>query len=562
MGFNYFRKKKPDVAVTSDDNALNKNIISDVKEALKEDKRNITNIEETSKDKSDGDEAKEGDKKIVMTLPHILEPLREIIREQYSELFRTSTSRDKIGNNKELREKILKNVVTKYLDDHNYSATHRIYRRDPDGNFEVDENGKRIIDEIEYTRKELVDRLVDEMSNYSILSSYLHQADVEEINVTCASDVKVIRSGSVRVETLSESFISAQAASDTIAHLFMENSTVQLDMARNYARTSLTIEGVQVRITAAMGDIVDREDGVIASIRKINPKHMKAEDFIENGTISVDIADFAQGTVQSGISVVLGGATGSGKTTFLECCMLHYISPYDLGIMIEEDVREFDLRRSINGIPNNIEYLHTKKSSNAATSVSQTELIELAMTLHPKYLVPGELKGVESPAALSAALSGHATYTTIHIKNCAGFPSRMISLLQASMPGVAEDTLYRMMCEAFPIVMHFIQEKDGTRRCTQIVQNIYNEKEHRVDIRELFHFVPTSEEYDVLGNLVKIDGFHERVNDLSDDFIESLPYLGATEKDIKLLLSEERYEKYCQDKKERIEKALNRKKAK
>ena len=56
---------------------------------------------------------------------------------------------------------------------------------------------------------------------------------------------------------------------------------------------------------------------------------------------------------------------------------------------------------------------------------TMVKLLELALTMHPDFLVVAEMKSEESLQAIKAANTGHTSLTTIHANGC-------------------EDTYYRM----------------------------------------------------------------------------------------------------------------------
>lgn len=525
-------------------------------------KKNVQN--ENALNSSINKENVESESKKVNILPldSLVNNTRDYMKVEYANLLNNDIK--SIDN--ESRKKSMKIQIQKYLESKSYAAYKppRI------------ENEK-----ILYTIEELTDRIYMEMAEYSVITPYLYDSNVEEINITAWNNIKVIYSGEQSI-TIPETFINCKAAQDMVMHMFLNNTSIQLDNTHPFARTFMQINGIQVRITAAMGDIIDKNDGIICSIRKINPKKMSIADFINYETINQEIADFVKGMVLCRISGCIGGATGSGKTTFLENTMLSQIRPKDAIITIEEDVREFNLRRTVNKQSdvvasgnvirqddttatynissvtetNFVEYLRTRKTGDNSHEVSQTELIELAMTLHPQYLVPGEIKGKESFAALTAALSGHCTYGTIHIDNCAMFPSRMIALIQQSAPGMTEQTIYKMIVEAFPIVIHFAQMPDGSRKCTQIAEfvNDGDDLHPNLKMRSLFHFIEADSVYDENGEVIKVNGFYVRDNDISDHLLNLLPYKGINNKHIKLLLSEERYTRFLEERNLEIQK--------
>ena len=113
---------------------------------------------------------------------------------------------------------------------------------------------------------ELIDKLYIEMAEFSILTPYLFASDVEEINVNSWKDVKITYSDG-RVVPSREKFQSPQHAVDVIRRLLHKSGMI-LDNSQPGVVGHLSNK---IRITVLGNPLTDKEKGIAASIRIINP---------------------------------------------------------------------------------------------------------------------------------------------------------------------------------------------------------------------------------------------------------------------------------------------------
>ena len=121
---------------------------------------------------------------------------------------------------------------------------------------------------------------------------------------------------------------------------------------------------------------------------------------VANDSVSLDI--------RFGEILSLLGENGSGKTTLMSW-ILDQISNDKRLITIEKGCREFDSvkRDELGRVLNNVIHFITKESDDPKQVVSMVKLLELALTMHPDFLVVAEMKSEESLQAIKAANTGH-----------------------------------------------------------------------------------------------------------------------------------------------------------
>lgn len=364
----------------------------------------------------------------------------------------------------------------------------------------------------ELSVQETIDKLYSEMTEFSVLNEYLDpkRNDIEEININAWNDVKVNFSDGTTKSV--ESFSGPRHCENIIRRLLNRESKMILDKSRPIVRGHLS---KKIRITVMGDGVIDSSIGLASSIRIVNPKKLRKQDFIEKGTASEEMINTLEALFQNGVSMCITGETGSGKTTFMSYLLTTI--PYAKRVFtIEEDVREFDLvvTDEKGKVLNNVVHTCTRKSDDPTKVIDQEKLLETAMTMNPDVICVAEMKGRESFAAQEAANTGHTVITTTHARGCRATYPRMQNLCRTST-NMDSNTLMEMLKDAFPVVAFIEKYEDNVRRIKEITE-CYRDENGNSKIVTLF-------KYKMKENRVNKDGKREiigdfiKVNDISDD---------------------------------------------
>jgi pilus assembly protein CpaF len=413
-------------------------------------------------------------------LPEVLKEVQEYISSKYSSLIS-----DKADEQKEQ----IKSYISKYLIDYGLVV---------DG----------------YTFDELVDRLYSEMVEFSFLTKYLFAKDVEEININSWKDIKITYANGDIIAS-DERFNSPGHAVDVIRRLLHKSGMI-LDYSQPMVRGHLANN---IRITVFGYPVTDRDKGIAASIRIVNPQKLERADFIRNGTATAEMLDFVALILRYGVSVCVTGATSSGKTTLMSW-LLSTIPDEKRIFTIENDCREFDLiKEDGNGnIVNNVIHTVTRYSDDEKQNIDQEKLLEYALTSNPDIICVGEMKSAEAFAAQEAARTGHAVITTTHANSCEATYYRMVTLCKQKYD-INDRTLYNLVTEAFPIVMFVKKLEDKTRKIMEITEfEILPDGSRK--IRTLFRFNVSGNQ--ALDDGVRVIGEFEKVCDISKNLQKRL----------------------------------------
>jgi len=132
----------------------------------------------------------------------------------------------------------------------------------------------------------LVDMVYADMAGMGILSEYLKDSEVEEININGYNGVWVLyRDRKVRLPV---TFSSPEACSN-IAKKMSRFGNVILDGSKPIGDSFIS-KGV--RMSGAIVPCVDPDAGAIASVRKQKPSYITRENLINWGTATADELDF------------------------------------------------------------------------------------------------------------------------------------------------------------------------------------------------------------------------------------------------------------------------------
>ena len=314
-----------------------------------------------------------------------------------------------------------------------------------------------------FTDEQLVGRLFSEMVEYSVLTPYLGNPDLEEINVNSWDDITLTWSDG-RMEKLKEHFHSPGHAVDIVKRL-LHHSGMIIDNATPLAQGHLPNN---TRITAIKTPIVDECCGVSVSIRLLHPQRVDRKCIIESGMATEEMMGFLEMCIRYGASTLVAGRTNSGKTTLVGALLSSI--PDDKRIYsIESGARElFLVKKNAKGeIQNNVVHTLSRLSDNPVYNVSQENLVVIALRFDPDLIVVGEIRDAEANATVEASLTGHTVISTVHSGPAEAAHGRISLLCQRRFQLGMEVSLAQAR-QAFPIVAFCHKCEDNIRRVMDI----------------------------------------------------------------------------------------------
>lgn len=173
-------------------------------------------------------------------------------------------------------------------------------------------------------------------------------------------------------------------------------------------------------------------------------------------------AEFFKKAVQFKKNIVVAGATGSGKTTFMKSLVGH-IPEYERLVTIE-DARELFITQ-----PNVVHLLYSK-GGQSTSNVTAKSCMEACLRMKPDRIILAELRGDESFYFIRNCASGHpGSITSCHAGSTAQTWDQLSLMVKASAEGSGLEfaVIKRLLMLTIDIVVH-IKAHAGQRYITGI----------------------------------------------------------------------------------------------
>jgi type IV secretion system protein VirB11 len=173
-------------------------------------------------------------------------------------------------------------------------------------------------------------------------------------------------------------------------------------------------------------------------------------------------SEFFKRAVLNKKNIVVSGATGSGKTTFMKS-LVHHI-PAEERLVTIEDARELFIHQ-----PNVVHLLYSK-GGQSTSNVTAKSCMEACLRMKPDRIILAELRGDESFYFIRNCASGHpGSITSCHAGSPAQTWDQLALMVKASNEGAGLEfaTIKRLLMMTIDIVVH-IKAHAGRRHITGI----------------------------------------------------------------------------------------------
>ena len=164
-------------------------------------------------------------------------------------------------------------------------------------------------------------------------------------------------------------------------------------------------------------------------------------------------------------SIVIAGATGSGKTE-LQKYLISHLEDYTRVIIID-NVQELDYVR----FNENLDVASWQISPTIPKGNAQ-ELIRNALRNNPDWIVVAESRGKEMADALNAVMSGHPIITTLHARNVESIPHRILRLVQSGNKDEKAEDILSDIYEHFDYYVYLERVISKNKKVERFVSSI------------------------------------------------------------------------------------------
>lgn len=173
-------------------------------------------------------------------------------------------------------------------------------------------------------------------------------------------------------------------------------------------------------------------------------------------------SEFFKKAVMYKKNIVVSGATGSGKTTFMKS-LVHHI-PDNERLVTIEDARELFITQ-----PNAVHLLYSK-GGQGTSNITAKSCMEACLRMKPDRIILAELRGDESFYFIRNCASGHpGSITSCHSGSISQTWDQLALMVKASPEGsgLEFDVIKRLLMLTIDIVVH-IKAHAGQRYITGI----------------------------------------------------------------------------------------------
>ncbi len=289
-----------------------------------------------------------------------------------------------------------------------------------------------------------------------VLQELLEDNTVTEIMVNGPDDIFIERDG--RIQKWEKKFTSREKLEDVIQQIVGKcNRVINESMPMADAR----LEG-GARVHAVVSPVA--LDGPILTIRRFPDSPVTMEKLIELGSITSACADCLIKLVKAKYSILIGGGTGSGKTTFLNA-LSAYI-PEDERLITIEDNAELQIQ----GAPNLVRLEAKSANAQGGPDITIRDLIKAALRMRPDRLIVGEVRGAEAVDLLQALNTGHeGSLSTIHSNSGKDMGSRLETLALMGMD-LPLEAIQRQIVSGVDIFVHLGRMRDKSRKVLEVAE--------------------------------------------------------------------------------------------
>lgn len=320
---------------------------------------------------------------------------------------------------------------------------------------------------------QLRQKLFHSVRKLDVLQELIEDETVTEIMVNGPDAIFVERAG--KLTKWDKTFTSGEKLEDVIQQIVgkcnrVVNESMPIVDARldNGARVNAVIRPVAL-------------NGPILTIRRFPDTPITMEKLIALGSLPSECAEFLAALVRARYSMVIGGGTGSGKTTFLGA-LSNYIPPDERLITIEDNAE-----LKIQEIANLVRLEAKMANMEGAASITIRDLIKTALRMRPDRIIVGEVRGGEAVDMLQALNTGHdGSLSTAHANSASDMLSRLetMTLMGVDLP---LEAIRRQIASGVDILIHLGRMRDKSRKVLEITE-ICGFENHEIKTRTLYRW--------------------------------------------------------------------------
>ncbi|GEL76464.1 CpaF family protein [Tenuibacillus multivorans] len=325
-------------------------------------------------------------------------------------------------------------------------------------------------------KKRMLSMLIDESVGFGPLEPLLKDDSITEILVNRPSEVYVERNG--RLERVNVSFKDE-------AHVRHIVDRVVAPLGRRIDESSPMVDARLPdgsRVNAVINPI--SLGGTLLSVRKFRKTPFTVDDLQEFGTFTDDMSMFMQALVETKLSLLISGGTGSGKTTILNA--LAKSIPLGERAITIEDSAELRLDR-----PNVVGMEARPPNVEGKGEITIRQLVKNSLRMRPDRIIVGEVRGPEAFDMLQAMNTGHeGSLTTVHANTPIDAINRVEGMVVMAGMDLTTNVIRDYISGALDYIVQVQRLTDGTRKIMNISE-VEKSSNDKIEVRDIFRFKRT-----------------------------------------------------------------------
>lgn len=289
-------------------------------------------------------------------------------------------------------------------------------------------------------------RVAADVSGFGVLDALLRDPSITDIVVNGPDEVWIDDGVGMR---RAPTQFDDDGAVRRLAQRLLAGVGARVDLAHPYADAVLP-GGVRLHVT-----IPPVSATTLLSLRVLRRRPFELAELGRCGTVDQLTSEVLRAVVTARLSVVVSGATGAGKTTFLGA-LLGLVAVNER-IVVIEDAAEIS-----HAHPHAVHLSARGANADGAGTISLTDLVRQSLRMRPDRLIVGEARGAEVLDLLRALNTGHAgSMSTVHANSPSAVPQRLRALaVDAGLDSAATDALVVAGVDA---IVHLGRDRGGAR---------------------------------------------------------------------------------------------------
>lgn len=322
-------------------------------------------------------------------------------------------------------------------------------------------------------RSRLVVEIADEVVGLGPLEPLLQDPSITEILVNRPNQIYVERKGQL--------CLSDKVFKDA-AHIMRIIDKIIAPLGRHIDEASPMVDarlpdGSRVHVVIPPLTI----DSPVISIRKFSKDALTADDLINYGSFTHEVAELLKACVEGKVNIVVSGGTGTGKTTMLN--VLSSFIPHTERVVTIEDPAELQLQQ-----PHVVRLETRPPNTEGKGAVVQRDLVRNALRMRPDRIIVGEVRGGEAFDMLQAMNTGHeGSLTTVHANAPRDALARIENMVLMAGMDLPARAIREQVSSAIHLIVQLRRMPDGTRRVTQITE-IAGMEGDIIAVQDIFEF--------------------------------------------------------------------------